>query len=108
MVEQLEHFNYALTNVAMVFTELGVFLSAIIPIVIWIKKLADGARCRLRNDMLRIYYKYEETENIPQYQFENFSHMYRAYKALKGNSFIDKIWNDIQKWDVIPNGGGKR
>ena len=27
--------------------------------------------------------------------------MYKAYKALKGNSFVDKIHKEIQDWKVI-------
>lgn len=93
--------NLTLTNVAMVIGELGVFVGAIVPIVVWIKKLAAGNRCQMRNDMLQIYYKYVEKEEIPQYQYENFVAMYEAYKALNGNSFIDKIYKDIQEWEVV-------
>jgi hypothetical protein len=93
--------NLTLTNVVMVITELGVIAGVLIPVVVWIKKLANGNRCQLRNDMLQIYYRYEEAEQIPQYQYENFVAMYEAYKALKGNSFIDKIYKDIQEWEVV-------
>jgi hypothetical protein len=27
--------------------------------------------------------------------------LYEAYKSLKGNSFIDKIYNDIKDWEVV-------
>ena len=93
--------NLTLTNIVMVITELGVIAGVLIPVVVWIKKLANGNRCQLRNDMLQIYYRYEEAEQIPQYQYENFVAMYEAYKALKGNSFIDKIYKDIQEWEVV-------
>ena len=27
--------------------------------------------------------------------------LYKAYKALKGNSFIDKIYKEVMTWEVI-------
>ena len=27
--------------------------------------------------------------------------LYEAYKALKGNSFIDKIYKEIQEWEIV-------
>lgn len=100
--------DFTLANVAMVITELGVIAGFIIPIVVWIKKLAAGTRCQLRSDMLRIYYQYNDTEKIPQFQYENFIALYEAYKSLNGNSFIDKIYKDIQEWDVVSANSGKR
>ena len=68
----------------------------------WAKKITAGARCQLRSDMLRTYYHHRETETIRQYEYENFVFCYEAYKALKGNSFIDKIYSEVKKWEVLP------
>jgi hypothetical protein len=27
--------------------------------------------------------------------------LYEAYKALKGNSFIDRIYAEVQEWSII-------
>jgi hypothetical protein len=81
--------------------EIGVLLGVIIPVIVWIRKIADGQKCQLRSDMLVIYYHHRETKKIRQYEYENFVYLYEAYKALKGNSFIDKIWNEVQTWEVI-------
>ena len=91
-----------------VITEVAAFVGVIAPMIVWIKKLATGNRCQLRHDMLQIYYHYVDDEQIPQYQYENFAQMYEAYKALKGNSFIDKIYKDIQGWEVVSNSGRKK
>ena len=50
--------------------------------------------------MLRIYYHNKESKKLRQYEFENFTMLYKAYKALKGNSFIDKIHKEIESWDT--------
>ena len=71
-----------------------------IPLFIFIKNLANGMRCQLRSDMLRIYYENKDNKKIRQYELENFVYLYKAYKALRGNSFIDKIYNEVMKWEV--------
>ena len=64
-------------------------------------KIADGTRCQLRSEMLRIYYHNREKRQIRQYEFENFVKLYESYKALGGNSFIDKIYEEIKEWEII-------
>lgn len=69
--------------------------------VLGTKQVREGLRCQLRSDMLRTYYKHREEESIRQYELENFILEYDAYKALKGNSFIDKIAKAVKEWDVV-------
>ena len=80
--------------------EVSALLAFATPIVIWIKKLSNGSKCQLRSEMLRIYYHHKDKEVIRQYEYENFVYLYEAYKALKGNSFIDKIYDEVKTWDV--------
>lgn len=72
----------------------------IVPVFVLLKKLIDGMKCQLRSDMLNIYYHNKDSKKIRQYEYENFVYLYKSYKALKGNSFIDKIYEDIKKWEV--------
>ena len=66
------------------------------------RKIEGGQKCMLRAEMLAIYYKGRDNDNkIRQYEFENFVLMYGAYKALGGNSFIDKINKEVQEMEVI-------
>lgn len=81
--------------------EITILLSVIIPVIAWIRKLSDGMRCQLRSEMLRIYYHNRERQIIRQYEYENFVFLYNAYKALKGNSFIDKIYKEVQTWEIV-------
>ena len=91
-----------LTAIATLITEIGILLGVIIPVIVFIAKIANGTKCQLRSDMLVIYYKHRETKEIHQYEYENFVLLYGAYKALKGNSFIDKIYAEVKEWEVIP------
>ncbi len=97
-----------LTTIATFITEIGVLLG----VIRWVAKtykrntekmelVADGVKCQLRSDMLQIYYRHSDNKSIRQYEYENFVMLYEAYKALGGNSFIDKIYNEVKTWKVI-------
>lgn len=73
----------------------------IIPLAIAIFNLINGMKCQLRSELLRIYYHNKDEEKIRQYEKENFILLYKAYKALKGNSFIDDICQEVRTWEVI-------
>lgn len=89
----------AVTIIALV-GEVGALVGAIVPVIISIMKISKGTRCQLRSEMLRIYYHHHETKQIRQYEYENFVMLYEAYKALKGNSFIDKIYAEVKTWEI--------
>ena len=91
-----------LTTAATLVTEIGVLLGVIIPVIVSISKISNGTKCQLRSEMLRIYYRNRDAGTIRQYEYENFVMLYEAYKALKGNSFIDKIYKELQEFDIIP------
>jgi hypothetical protein len=90
-----------LTTVATVVGEVGVLVGVVVPMVISIKKISNGTKCQLRSEMLRIYYHNKDNEKIRQYEYENFVFLYEAYKALKGNSFIDKIYKEVSTWEIV-------
>ena len=66
-----------------------------------IEKVMEGMMCQHRSEMLRIYYHNVDDKQIRQYEFENFLMHYASYKALGGNSFIDKINDEVSKWTII-------
>ena len=81
--------------------EIGGLIGVIVPVIVTIKKISNGTKCQLRSEMLRIYYHHRESKEIRQYEYENFVMLYEAYKALKGNSFIDKIYEEVKKWTIV-------
>lgn len=90
-----------LTFITTLIGEIGILLGVIIPVIVWIIKIANGQKCQLRSEMLQIYYHNRETGVIRQYEYENFVYLYEAYKALKGNSFIDKIYSEVKTWEIV-------
>lgn len=90
-----------LKELATLITEITILLGVIIPVIIAIKKIMNGTKCQLRSEMLRTYYHNREAGTIRQYEYENFVMLYESYKALKGNSFIDKIYEEVRSWEII-------
>ena len=87
--------------VCAVVTGLASVAGIAIAAIIWFKRIVEGVRCQLRQTMLDIYYRHKDERKIRQYEAEHFDKCYHAYKALKGNSFIDKINEEVMSWKVI-------
>ena len=84
-----------------ILTALAIFIK---PVREWLfgqKAERDAIKCLLRAEMLSTYYKNKDEGKIRQYDRENFALSYKAYKALRGNSFIDDINETVKKWEVI-------
>lgn len=90
-----------LSTIVTLIGEIGVLLGVCVPVIIWVIKIAEGTKCQLRTEMLQIYYHNREKKIIRQYEYENFVMLYEAYKALKGNSFIDKIYEEVHEWEIV-------
>lgn len=76
-------------------------LPFLIAFVTAIVLICNGVKCLLRSSMLRTYYHNKDRQQIRQYECENFVFLYKAYKALRGNSFIDKIYKEVMTWEII-------
>ena len=90
-----------LTTIVTLIGEIGVLLGVVVPVIVSTRKIRNGMKCQLRSEMLQIYYHNRERKIIHQYEYENFVLLYEAYKALKGNSFIDKIYKEVQEWEIV-------
>lgn len=84
-----------------ILSALTVIFTTVAAVFSWLKKISDGEKCQLRSHMLATYYKNIANREIRQFELENFLLMYKSYKALKGNSFVDKIKEEVIKWKVI-------
>lgn len=91
--------NYFLIIVEII-SGASVIIGTVSAFWVWIKRIVEGQRCQLRSEKLHTYYAHKDNGKIRQYELENFLLMYKAYKALKGNSFIDKIHDEVIEWEV--------
>lgn len=74
------------------------------PIREWLmgtEALREGQRCLLRSEIVRIYYRHHDDKQLREYEYRNLTQCYKAYKALKGNSFIDHLCAEMQEWEII-------
>lgn len=63
--------------------------------------IKEGLRCLLRAEIVRMYYRHKDEKHLREFEFKNLDFCYKAYKALKGNSFVDHIFAEMQEWDII-------
>jgi hypothetical protein len=62
----------------------------------------ESVKCLLRSEIVRIYYANRERRSLHSFEYENVAMLYHAYKEMGGNSFVDRIWEEISEWDIIP------
>lgn len=89
------------TEIITLIGEIITLMGVVTACVLSISKIMNGTKCLLRSEMLRIYYRHCDSKEIRQYEYENFIYLYEAYKKLKGNSFIDKIYEEVKEFKVI-------
>ena len=90
-----------LSTLTLIITEITTLVGVAVPVIVWAMRIIEGIRCQLRQTMLNIYYKHKDEKKTRQYEAEHFEKCYKAYKALKGNSFIDEIYRTAHTWEVI-------
>ena len=63
--------------------------------------IREGQRCLLRAEIVRMYYRHRDEKRLKEFEYKLEDQCYKAYKALKGNSFIDHIHAEMQEWEII-------
>ena len=66
-----------------------------------LEALKISAKDVLREKIMRIYHTYKHERAFPLYEQEALEQYYKDYKRLDGNSYIDKYYGRMKKWDVI-------
>jgi hypothetical protein len=71
--------------------------------IVWafIQNIRKGIKCSLRNDILAIYDRCKEKQEITRYQLQSIKYSYDVYKKLKGNSFVDDIIAKVNHFKII-------
>ena len=63
--------------------------------------IREGQRCLLRAEIVRLYYRHKDDKKLREYEYRLLEQCYEAYKVLRGNSFIDHIYAEMQEWEII-------
>ena len=69
--------------------------------ILGLESLREGLRCLLRAEIVRIYYRHNDDKKLKEFEYKTIQACYYAYKALKGNSFIDHIHEEMEEWEII-------
>lgn len=101
MIDKIGELAQYAGQIGSILTVLCIIVKPIRRKVFGLKAVEEGQRCMLRSEMLSIYYKHREERILRQYEYENFMFLFDAYKALNGNSFILKIKEEVEKWEVV-------
>mgnify|MGYP003310585707 CR=1 FL=1 len=76
------------------------FIGEIGALFLFVKSINKGTKCSLRNDILNIYDRCKENKQITKYQLQSIEYSYDLYKKLGGNSFVDKIKEEIEEFEI--------
>lgn len=62
--------------------------------------LAISARDVLREKIMAIYHKNKRERRMSEYEREALTQYYNDYKAIDGNSYIDKYYARMKNWET--------
>ena len=66
-----------------------------------LEALKISARDVLREKIMAIYHKNKHERSMSEYEREALIQYYKDYKALKGNSYIDRRYERMKRWETI-------
>ncbi len=82
-------------------TIIGMLIGYLMKTISSFSEIKSAIRGLLRVVMVDVYYHYRDSRKIPYYVKEAWLLNYDIYKKLNGNSFIDTLKDEIEKWEVI-------
>ena len=65
-----------------------------------LEALKISAKDVLREKIMAIYYKNKQDRKMCFHEKEALDQYYKDYKAMKGNSYIDKYYNRMKRWAI--------
>ena len=79
------------------------FLGSVIAILRKLRVIVDANKCQLRTNITAIYYKHcdEETPTLREYERKNLDEMYNGYHTLRGNTFVNDLYEKMRHWNVV-------
>ena len=68
-----------------------------------VAKLSISAKDVLREKIMKIYFDNRNDRTLTEHEKEALEQYYKDYKALNGNSYIDRYYNRMIMWNIIPD-----
>ena len=95
--------QYLLDIKEAVVREIQTQLNAVDSIQEDMEALAESAKDVLREKIMALYHKNKRSRTMEEHEKEALTQYYKDYKAIGGNSYIDKYYGRMSTWDVIPD-----
>lgn len=64
------------------------------------KTQEEALKCLLRSSITSKYYVYSELGEIPYYEKENINYLFKQYKAMDGNSYVEEIVTEMNNLPI--------
>lgn len=88
-------------NIMAVISFLAFLIRPIRDRLLGMEAIREGNRCLLRAEIVRIYYRHLSDKELREYEYKLLVASHSAYKALGGNSFIDRIVTEMKTWAIV-------
>ena len=98
-----------LENLGIVAAVIG-YLATIIGVFTYLNKIwksikaeKDGVLCLLRSNIRKMYYSHvdEAEPTLREYERKDLDDLYAGYHTLRGNHFIDDLYEKMRTWRVV-------
>lgn len=70
-------------------------------LVLFAMMMIQAVKCLLRNDILAIYDRCKESEQITYWQLDSLEKSYKLYVFFKGNSFVKDLMEKVRRFEII-------
>jgi hypothetical protein len=58
----------------------------------------EALKMLIQNKLTIVYYKYEAEQEMPDIVFRNWENLFKIYKSLGGNDYVDSLNDKIKTW----------
>ena len=65
-------------------------------------EIKDALKYLIQSNLTNTYFAYQQIGEIPDYVYKNWLNLFRIYKALGGNEFVDTIEEKMRSWSIKP------
>ena len=60
----------------------------------------EALKILLQTNLTNTYFVYQELGSIPDYMLKNWTNLFKIYKRLCGNDYVDTLKKHINDWEI--------
>jgi len=60
----------------------------------------EALKILLQTSLTNTYFVYQELGSIPDYMLKNWTNLFKIYKRLGGNDYVDTLKKHIAEWEI--------